>query len=99
MARLRSVRRGRARAHQSSGDAQRASDQRRGGHYDARDYSRFRCLREGDRKGHAIRPTAFDAATITIDALKGKNERMLDKLRIAMLVHGVDLKGYRGGLV
>jgi glutamate-1-semialdehyde 2,1-aminomutase len=50
-------------------------------------------------KGQALRPTAFDAATITIDALKGKNERMLDKLRIAMLVYGVDLKGYRGGLV
>jgi glutamate-1-semialdehyde 2,1-aminomutase len=47
----------------------------------------------------AIRATAFDAATITIDALKGKNERMLDKLRLAMLVNGVDLKGYRGGLL
>jgi glutamate-1-semialdehyde 2,1-aminomutase len=46
-----------------------------------------------------MRPTAFDAATITIDALKGKNERVLDKLRLAMLVNGVDLKGYRGGLL
>src|SRR5262249_943707 len=46
-----------------------------------------------------IRATQFDAATLTVDALKGKNEGMLAKLRIAMLVNGVDLKGWRGGLV
>jgi len=50
-------------------------------------------------KGDAIRPTAFDAGTLTIDALKGKNEAMLGKLRLAMLNNGVDLKGWRGGIV
>jgi glutamate-1-semialdehyde 2,1-aminomutase len=50
-------------------------------------------------QGHAIRPTTFDAATLTIDALKGKNEEMLGKLRLAMLNNGVDLKGWRGGIV
>lgn len=50
-------------------------------------------------KGDAIRPTTFDASTLTIDALKGKNEAMLGKLRLAMLNNGVDLKGWRGGIV
>jgi len=50
-------------------------------------------------RGDAIRPTTFDASTITIDALKGKNESMLGKLRLAMLNNGVDLKGTRGGIV
>lgn len=49
--------------------------------------------------GEAIRPTSFDARKLTIEALKGKDERMLAKLRLAMLVHGVDLKGFRGGIV
>lgn len=49
--------------------------------------------------GDPIRPTRFDAATLTIDALKGKNEEMLGKLRLAMLNNGVDLKGWRGGIV
>jgi glutamate-1-semialdehyde 2,1-aminomutase len=50
-------------------------------------------------QGDAIRPTAFDAGTLNVDALKGKNEGMLAKLRLAMLVNGVDLKGWRGGIV
>ncbi len=50
-------------------------------------------------RGEAIRPTAFDAGTITIDALKGKDEKTLGKLRLAMLNNGVDLKGWRGGIV
>ncbi|RPI47591.1 MAG: aspartate aminotransferase family protein [Betaproteobacteria bacterium] len=49
--------------------------------------------------GEPIRPTTFDARTLTLDALKGKDERVLAKLRLAMLVNGVDLKGFRGGLV
>src|SRR5262249_38688961 len=49
-------------------------------------------------RGEAIRPTAFDASKITPETLKGKNEAMLGKLRIAMLNNGVDLKGWRGGL-
>jgi len=50
-------------------------------------------------RGESIRPAAFDAHTLSIDALKGKDERVLAKLRLAMLVHGVDLKGYRGGIL
>jgi glutamate-1-semialdehyde 2,1-aminomutase len=49
--------------------------------------------------GSALRATAFDASTLNIDSLKGKNESTLAKLRLAMLVNGVDLKGWRGGLV
>ena len=50
-------------------------------------------------KNEPIRATQFDAATLTVESLKGKNEAMLAKLRLAMLVNGVDLKGWRGGLV
>ena len=50
-------------------------------------------------RGEAIRPTAFDASTLKLDSFKGKNERMLDKLRLAMMVNGVDLRGWRGGIV
>jgi glutamate-1-semialdehyde 2,1-aminomutase len=50
-------------------------------------------------RGDAFRPTQFDAATLTLDSFKGRNERALDKMRLAMLVNGVDLKGWRGGLV
>ena len=50
-------------------------------------------------RGDAIRPTAFDAGTLNLDTLKGRNEAMLGKLRLAMLNHGVDLKGWRGGIL
>ncbi len=50
-------------------------------------------------RGHAIKPTAFDAGTLTVDSLKGRDEAMLGKLRLAMLNNGVDLKGWRGGLL
>jgi glutamate-1-semialdehyde 2,1-aminomutase len=49
--------------------------------------------------GEAFRPTTFDARTLSIEKLKGKDERVLAKLRLAMLVEGVDLKGFRGGLL
>ena len=50
-------------------------------------------------KGDPIQPTQFDANTITIETLKGRNESLLGKLRLAMLNNGVDLKGWRGGIV
>ena len=50
-------------------------------------------------QGEAMRASAFDARTLTLEKLKGKDERVLAKLRLAMLLHGVDLKGFRGGLV
>ena len=49
--------------------------------------------------GVRIRPTAFDASVLSLDSLKGKNEALLAKLRLAMLNEGVDLKGARGGIV
>ena len=50
-------------------------------------------------QGSALRPTTFDAGTLTADTLKGRNEKMLGKLRLAMLNNGVDLKGWRGGIL
>jgi glutamate-1-semialdehyde 2,1-aminomutase len=50
-------------------------------------------------KNESIRPTKFDANTITVESLKGCNESKLGKLRLAMLVNGVDLKGFRGGIL
>jgi glutamate-1-semialdehyde 2,1-aminomutase len=50
-------------------------------------------------QGHALTPTQFDASSITPESLKGRDEAMLGKLRLAMLNHGVDLKGWRGGIV
>jgi len=47
----------------------------------------------------SITPTKFDALTAPTEWFKpDKRERMLEKMRLAMLVHGVDLKGWRGGL-
>lgn len=51
-------------------------------------------------ENRAIRPTAFDAQTVPSDWFKvDKRERMLAKMRLAMLVYGIDLKSWRGGLV
>jgi glutamate-1-semialdehyde 2,1-aminomutase len=50
-------------------------------------------------QGEALNPIQFDASGITPDSLKGRDERVLGKLRLAMLNHGVDLKGWRGGIV
>ncbi|HYC48589.1 MAG TPA: aminotransferase class III-fold pyridoxal phosphate-dependent enzyme [Burkholderiales bacterium] len=50
-------------------------------------------------KGDPIRPTQFDPSTITPETLKARNESLLGKLRLAMLNNGVDLKGFRGGIV
>jgi glutamate-1-semialdehyde 2,1-aminomutase len=48
----------------------------------------------------AIDPLRFDAASLQADLVKGdKREDMLNKLRLAMLINGVDLQGWRGGLV
>jgi glutamate-1-semialdehyde 2,1-aminomutase len=48
----------------------------------------------------SIQPTRFDAATVLPDLLKSdKREDMLNKLRVAMLLNGVDLQGWRGGVV
>lgn len=50
--------------------------------------------------GRAIDPTSFDPAAVQSDLLKtDKREDMLNKLRLAMLLNGVDLLGWRGGVV
>jgi glutamate-1-semialdehyde 2,1-aminomutase len=47
-----------------------------------------------------IRPTAFDAGAAPVEWFKGdKRESLLAKMRLGMLVHGIDLKGWRGGIV
>jgi glutamate-1-semialdehyde 2,1-aminomutase len=47
-----------------------------------------------------IRPTTFDAHAVPIEWFKAdKRERLLAKMRLAMLVHGIDLKSWRGGIV
>jgi glutamate-1-semialdehyde 2,1-aminomutase len=49
--------------------------------------------------GQPIRPTAFESSTVTVESLRSRNEQVLGKMRLAMLNHGVDLKGWRGGLL
>lgn len=45
-----------------------------------------------------IRPTTFDAEAVPVEWFKAdKRERMTAKVRLAMLVHGVNLKSLRGG--
>ncbi|MBI4184508.1 MAG: aspartate aminotransferase family protein [Proteobacteria bacterium] len=47
-----------------------------------------------------IKPTAFDAPAQGYKVFKGdKRASMLAKLRLAMLTNGVDLKGWRGGIL
>ena len=47
-----------------------------------------------------IRPTAFDAQAVPTEWFKAdKREPLLAKMRLAMLVHGIDLKSWRGGIV
>ena len=47
-----------------------------------------------------FRPTQFNAEAAPIEWFKtDKRERLLAKMRLAMLVHGIDLKGWRGGIV
>ena len=51
-------------------------------------------------ENRGIRPTTFDAQAAPIEWFKtDKRERLLAKMRLAMLVHGIDLKGWRGGIV
>ena len=46
-----------------------------------------------------IRPTTFDAQAVPIEWFKAdKRERLLARMRLAMLVHGIDLKSWRGGI-
>ncbi|MGH8662928.1 MAG: aminotransferase class III-fold pyridoxal phosphate-dependent enzyme, partial [Burkholderiales bacterium] len=47
-----------------------------------------------------LRPTSFDAHGLPLEWFKSdKRESLLAKMRLGMLVHGIDLKGWRGGIV
>jgi glutamate-1-semialdehyde 2,1-aminomutase len=47
-----------------------------------------------------LTPTTFDATQVPVEWFKGdKRESLLAKMRLGMLVHGIDLKGWRGGIV
>lgn len=47
-----------------------------------------------------IRPSTFDAAAVPVEWFTAdKRERLLAKMRLGMLVHGIDLKSWRGGIV
>jgi glutamate-1-semialdehyde 2,1-aminomutase len=47
-----------------------------------------------------LKPTAFDAQAVPVEWFKtDKRERLLAKMRLAMLVQGIDLKSWRGGIV
>jgi glutamate-1-semialdehyde 2,1-aminomutase len=47
-----------------------------------------------------LRPSTFDAARVPIEWFKGdKREDLLAKMRLGMLSQGIDLKGWRGGIV
>ena len=47
--------------------------------------------------GRKIDPHAFDAATLGYEELKNKSQPLSHKVRVAMLVNGVDLNGWPGG--
>ena len=49
--------------------------------------------------GREIRPDAFNPFEVPFEELKNKNGPLANKLRLAMLVQGVDLMSWPGGLV
>ncbi len=50
--------------------------------------------------GADIKSTSFDASVAPLTWFKSdKREGLLSKLRLAMMINGVDLKSYRGGMV
>jgi len=48
-------------------------------------------------KGRKIDPHAFDATKLHYEELKGRSQNLVHKIRLAMLVNGVDLNGWPGG--
>lgn len=50
--------------------------------------------------GLDFKPTAFDASALEHGDFKGENRKqLLAKMRLAMLNQGIDLKGWRGGIL
>jgi len=50
-------------------------------------------------QGRAITPTDFNPYDVAFEELKSKNNELVHRFRLAMLVEGVDLMGWPGGLV
>jgi glutamate-1-semialdehyde 2,1-aminomutase len=50
-------------------------------------------------KGRKIDQAAFDPLTVPYQELKDQSAGMLNKLRLALLVHGVDIMGSAGGVI
>jgi len=50
-------------------------------------------------KGRKVDPNAFDAATLPWDELKANPPGLIDKLRLAMMINGVDITGWPGGTI
>jgi glutamate-1-semialdehyde 2,1-aminomutase len=50
-------------------------------------------------RGEKIRPASFDATALTLDDLKAQSKTLVNKLRLALLVNGVDVNGRIGGFL
>ncbi|MEM7022175.1 MAG: aminotransferase class III-fold pyridoxal phosphate-dependent enzyme [Pseudomonadota bacterium] len=50
-------------------------------------------------KGRDIRPSTFDPLSVPYKELKTKQKGLVHRLRIAMLIHGVDFNNWPGGTV
>jgi glutamate-1-semialdehyde 2,1-aminomutase len=51
-------------------------------------------------EGAAIRPTEFDPLTQSFASLKGeRNASLVHKMRLGMMIHGVDLSSHPGGVI
>ncbi len=50
-------------------------------------------------RGEKIRPSTFDPTTLTLNDLRSQSKALVNKLRLALLVNGVDVNGRVGGFL
>ena len=50
-------------------------------------------------KNRAVKPDGFDPEALPYDELKGASPELSRKLKLALLVNGVDIQGRAGGLL
>jgi glutamate-1-semialdehyde 2,1-aminomutase len=50
-------------------------------------------------RGARIQPSAFDPTVLTLDDLKSQSKELVNKLRLALLVNGIDVNGRIGGFL
>ena len=50
-------------------------------------------------RGIALTPSRFDAETVPMDDIKTQPARLMSRLRLALLVHGVDVNNRGGGML